>query len=260
MTTLGLNRGSTVMLHASYRAIGQVVGGPPVVVQALLDVLSPVGTLVMYVGWENCPYMLPDATPDLQALYVAEHPPYDPTIARAVRDHGVLAECVRTWPSALRSAHPDSSFCAIGSQAAWITSDHPFNYGYGRGSPLEKLCQLGGQVLMLGAPLDTVTLLHYAEHMAELPGKRVIQYRAPILNNGETVWVELEEFDTGNPVVDADYTFEGIVGDYLASGKGRVGTIGYAKSHLFDAADIASYGRTWLEGRFGSRSMADGTQ
>jgi aminoglycoside 3-N-acetyltransferase len=52
---LGIKIGATIMLHASVRAIGWIVGGPDVVIQALLDVLSAQGTLMMYVGWENSP-------------------------------------------------------------------------------------------------------------------------------------------------------------------------------------------------------------
>ena len=72
--------------------------------------------------------------------------------------------------------------------------------GMAMGSPLEKVVQAGGRVLMLGAPLDTVALLHYAEHVAKIPDKRVRRYRR--LMPGP-VWVDFEEFDTGDPVHDA---------------------------------------------------------
>lgn len=49
---LGLRPGQLIMLHASVCAIGWIVGGPDVVLDALLDVLTPSGTLMMYVGWE----------------------------------------------------------------------------------------------------------------------------------------------------------------------------------------------------------------
>ena len=40
-------------------------------------------------------------------------------------------------PEALRSDHPDAGVVAIGPMAQWITADHPFQYGYGEGSPFE---------------------------------------------------------------------------------------------------------------------------
>jgi aminoglycoside N3'-acetyltransferase len=48
---------------------------------------------------------------------------------------------------------------------------------------LAKLLDARGKVLLLGASFETMTLLHYAEHMARLPKKRVIRYREPLLVN-----------------------------------------------------------------------------
>lgn len=251
---LGVSAGQVLMVHSSVRAVGSIVGGPNTIIQALLDVLTPAGTLIMYVGWQEAPTDISDWPEAVRALFYQEHPPYDPRTSRAVRDHGILVECFRTWPGVIRSAHPDCSMAAIGAKAEWVTAAHPFMYGYGIGSPLHKLCELGGFVLMLGAPLDTITLLHYAEDRAALPDKRVKQYRCPILSAGQTVWVDLEEYDTSDTVIDAHYEFDQIARDYLATGEGRTGLIGRAQSYLFEAANIAGFGIQWLESRFGNLS------
>jgi aminoglycoside 3-N-acetyltransferase len=39
------------MLHASVKAIGWVVGGPDIILEALLDLLTPAGTLMMLVSY-----------------------------------------------------------------------------------------------------------------------------------------------------------------------------------------------------------------
>ena len=248
LTALGMAAGQIVMVHASVKAIGKIMGGPNVVVQALLETLAPAGTLMMYVGWEDIPDFIADLPQAIQQEYYAEHPPFDPRIARAVRDHGILAEIARGWPGAQRSLNPEASIAAIGAQAEWITQDHPLNYGYGAGSPLEKLVEARGQVLMLGAPLDTLTLLHYAENRARMRHKRVIRYPCPILREGERVWVEIEDYDTGEP--HGDYTFEEIARAYLALGKSHQGTVGNAPSYLFDARDLSPFAIAWLEQRF----------
>lgn len=249
---LGIVAGQVLMVHSSVRAVGPVLGGPNTIIQALLDVLTPSGTLLMYVGWEHAPSEINTFPPDVQALFFDAHPPYDPRTARAVRDHGILVECFRTWPNVVRSAHPDCSMAAWGAHADWLVADHPFMYGYGVGSPLHKLCAINGNVLMLGAPLDTITLLHYAEDRAILPDKRVKRYQCPILEHGKKIWVELEEFDTSEPVINAPYDFDQIALDYLATGKGQTDTIGRAQSYLFQANDLAQFGIDWLEQRFGS--------
>ena len=139
---------------------------------------------------------------------------------------------------------------AIGARAEWITALHPFQYGYGEGTPFERIVVGGGRVLMLGAPLDTITLLHHAEHKAALPDKRIHRYRRLMPGPDGPVWVAFEEFDTGDPVsarLPSD-CFERIARDHLAAGHGRQGTVGLATSFLFDAAELVAFGVRWLEG------------
>jgi len=249
---LGVTAGQTVMLHASVKAIGWIVGGPNVVIQALLDVLEPEGTLMMYVGWEDAPYNLAEWPEDWQRAYLAECPPFDPATSRAYRKWSILTEYLRTWPGVFRSNHPDGSFAAVGALARWITENHPMQYGYGPGSPLAKLCEVKGKVLLLGAPFNTITLLHYAEHMAKVPNKRIVHYKMPVLRDGQRVWVDIEEFDTCRGIVaDAEEYFKTIVHEYLSSGKGSSGKIGAAQSYFFDAAGLAEFSIQWLEKTFG---------
>jgi len=250
---LGIAAGQTVMLHASVRAIGWIVGGPDVVIQALLDVLGHSGTLMMYVGWEDSPYHLAEWPKDWQRAYLEECPPFDPATSRAYRKWSILTEYLRTWRGAFRSTHPDASFAAVGALARWITENHPLQYGYGPGSPLAKLCEAKGKVLLAGAPFGTITLLHYAEHMAKVPKKRIVHYKMPILRDGQRVWVEIEEFDTCGGILPGAEEYSQIIPrEYLLSGRGCSGKIGAAQSYLFDAADLNEFTIKWLEKKFGT--------
>ena len=76
-----------------------------------------------------------------------------------------------------------------------------------------------------------------------------MRYSYPVLRDGEKVWIDVEDFDTGDP--HDDYSFEGIAQDYLAAGNGRQGKVGDADTYLFDAADLVRYAINWLEERFG---------
>jgi aminoglycoside 3-N-acetyltransferase len=237
LVSLGLRRGDLAMVHAGLRSVGPVVGGVNVLIQALLDVVGPDGTLTAYVDFE--PFYDEDDPPE-------DAPAFDKRIAHAARDHGILHETMRNWPGALRSDHPDAGVVAIGRLAEWITERHPFQYGYGPGTPFERIVEAGGRVLMIGAPLDTVTILHHAEHIARIPGKRIVRYRRRMPGG---VWTDFEEFDTGDPV--ADYLpidcFQQIGEAYLASGRGASGTVGAARSHLLDAPDLVRFAVEWLE-------------
>lgn len=190
LASLGVHQGDNLMVHASVRSVGPVIGGANVIVQALLDAVGPYGTLTAYVDFE----------PFFEGTNELEIPVFDKRIARAARDHGILHETMRTWPGSLRSDHPDAGVVAIGALAEWITADHSFHYGYADGSPFDKIVKANGRVLMLGAPLDTVTLLHYAEHKARIPDKRIRSYRRLMPSANRPFWIHFEEFDTTNPI------------------------------------------------------------
>ncbi len=248
---LGVRPGQAVMLHVSVRAIGWIVGGPDVVLDALLDVLTPEGTLMMYVAWEDRTDDMLAWCAERRAAYVAECPPFDPERSRANRRWSILTEYLRTRPGAFRSANPGASMAAIGARARRLTENHPLDYGYGPGSPLAKLCEIGGQVLQVGVPAETATLLHYSEHVADVPGKRIVRTPVPIMKDGQRIWIEIEEFDTGAGIVDwhEDYLAV-IVNEYLATGKARSGMVGAARAHLFDALDLHHYAVGWMERTF----------
>lgn len=247
LAALGLEAGQTVMMHGSFKSLGGLMGGPNTVIDSLLDVLGEQGTLMMYVGWNDMPDFY-DIPPDEQPLYRQHHPPFDPLTARAVRDHGILADCLRTWPNVRRSLNPEASMAAVGRQADEITRDHPLNFGYGLGTPLHRLSEWGGKVLILGSPVSTVTLLHHAEALANMRHKNLVRHHCPILRDGKTVWVEMDDFDTSEP--HGAYSFRQIMTDYLVTGAGQRGKVCDATSYLFDAPDVVRFATTWLEERF----------
>jgi aminoglycoside 3-N-acetyltransferase len=211
-----------------------------VLAQALFDAVGPDGTVCAYIDIELC-YEEDDDPADI--------PVFDKRIAQSARDHGILHETLRNWPGTLRSDHPDAGVIANGRLANWLTAEHPLQYGYGERSPYEKIVAAGGKVLMIGAPLDTITLLHHAEHLANIPEKRVRRYRRRMPSEDGPVWVDFEEFDTCDPVASylPDNVFERIAQDHLAAGFGREGRIGRAVSYLFDAAELVRFGVDWLE-------------
>jgi aminoglycoside 3-N-acetyltransferase len=256
---LGLSSGQTVMLHASVKNVGWVVGGPDVVLDAILEVLTASGTLMMLASWEDNPYDLARWPKERQDAYLRDCPAYDPERSRADRkEMGVLTEYLRTRAGSHRSRHP-FSYVALGHQAQWITDGHPWQYNNGPGSPLAKLCSLSGVVLLLGSPIGSVTVLHHAEHLANVPNKQVDRYRMPVLQDGQRVWMDFEEYDTTEGIVDwPDNYFETIVKDYLKVGNGRVGRVGAAESYLFEAKPLVAFGIEWMEEHFDRESRQQG--
>lgn len=253
LRTLGVAAGQTVMLHASVRAIGWVLGGPRVVLEALLDVLSPGGTLMMLASWEGAPYRMERWPAAQQAACLAECPAFDPATSPAAhREMSILAEYLRTWPGAHRSEHPLASFVAVGERARWLTASQPLHYPHGPESPLARLCAAGGKVVVLGATLSHLTLLHHAEHLADVPHKRLDRYSMPVLQDGQRVWVAIEEYDTTDGIADfgSDDYFLDIGQAYVASGKGRKAHVGSAAAYLFDADDLKQFAVGWMEAHY----------
>ena len=117
---------------------------------------------------------------------------------------------------------------------------------------LEKPSLAARASAMLGAPLDTMTIVHYAEHLANIP-HRIIRYEAPLLIDGRTEWRAFEEYDTsespGEPGELPHDHIGQIVEAFLATGKGQRGTIGAAPSVLVPGREIVGFAVDWLESR-----------
>jgi aminoglycoside 3-N-acetyltransferase len=101
---VGVKAGDVLVVHASYRAVGPIEGGPSGLIQVLLGILGATGTLVM---------------PAMSASQRTD--PFDPSKSETWQ-MGILAEMFWQTPGLLRSSHPTSSFAAHGPQAAEINA------------------------------------------------------------------------------------------------------------------------------------------
>jgi aminoglycoside 3-N-acetyltransferase len=98
---------------------------------------------------------------------------------------------------------------AVGPLADTLVAGHLYDDAYGGGTPYARLVELGDQVLMLCAPLDTVTLVHHAEAVTEGPGKRRVSYRCPVLEGGERVWRTFSDINTSEGAL----PYERVIGE-----------------------------------------------
>jgi aminoglycoside 3-N-acetyltransferase len=258
LSQLGIRSDDTVMVHAAMSRVGRLLNGPDALIGALLDTVGHEGTILAYTDWDAEYHELLDADGRVPDAWRDHIPGFDPAASRAVRENGILAEFIRTTPGALRSENPGASVAAIGAAARRLTADHPLDYGYGEGSPFARLVELQGKVLMVGAPLDTMTLLHHAEHLARIPGKRLVRQEVPFVTPTGVRWRFSEEFDTAQPVVEGlpDDYFAHIVETYLETGQGRQGKVGEAHAVLVDAAPICAFAVAWLERNAGGATTA----
>ena len=248
LRALGLGAGMLVLVHSSLSAMGWVCGGSVAVIAALREVLGSTGTLVMPAHstdlgepseWENPP------APESWWPVIREHmPAFDP-VHTPTRSMGIIAETFRKQRGVLRSAHPQVSFCACGPLAQRIASNHSMPYGLGEHSPLARIYDLHGFVLLLGVDHGNNTSMHLAEYRATFPSKRVIRQGAPISDSDSRKWTTYEDID-----IDSS-DFDRIGEDLLKSDAGHVvrrGRIGLASCQLMPQRDVVDFAVAWIEG------------
>ncbi len=149
LRALGVREGGVLLVHTSFRAVRPVDGGPLGLIRAIRAALGPTGTLVM-------PTMT-DGTTWFDARS-------SPTEAM-----GITAELFWRQPGVLRSTHPGGSFAAEGPLAARICAPQPLSPPHGPDSPVGRVHELDGQVLLLGVTHSESTTLHLAEALAGVP-------------------------------------------------------------------------------------------
>ena len=170
---LRVREGATLLVHCSFSRTGPVEGGPGGLIAALRSALGPDGTLVM-----------PSMSSDDDHVF---DPPTTPCPSM-----GVVADTFRRLPGVLRSDSPHA-FAAVGPAAAEVTAPHPIDPPHGADSPVGRVHDLDGQVLLLGVGHDANTTVHLAENLA---GAR---YRLPhhvtLLRDGRPVRFDYLEID-----------------------------------------------------------------
>lgn len=245
---LGVRTGDLLMVHASMRATGPVEGGADGLIDALQSAVGPAGTLLVNVGAEDLWAWVNEHPEPERAALLQGAEPFDPMLTPADPDNGVLAEVFRVRPGTVLSNHPEGRFGACGRLAVRLVSDVPWDHYYGPDSPLDRFVQENGRVLRLGADRDTVTLLHYAEYLADLPAKREVRrHRLVVGDDGPELRV-VECLDDSEGIVDypaGDY-FELILDDYLCSVPVPIGLVGGATAELIDGGDMVHFATTWM--------------
>ena len=241
---VGLCGGDSVIVHTSLGQIGYVCGGAQTVIEALIEVVGQDGTIMMPTqSWKNL-------DPETGVHWDADKadwdvirenwPAYDKTIT-PTNTMGAVAEMFRSWPGALRSDHPARSVAAWGKNAGYFTEDHDLSNIFGDTSPVGKLYELDGKVLLIGVDHDKNTSLHLADVRAEYPSKHNCVEHSAVMENGKRVWKAYETlFVDGEDFVDIGAAFE--AGHTVKRQK-----LGNAELRLMKQRELVDFAVEWIE-------------
>ncbi|MDF2718702.1 MAG: aminoglycoside N3-acetyltransferase [Paenibacillus sp.] len=112
----------------------------------------------------------------------------------------------------------------------------------GERSPLARIYEAEGRVLLLGVGHGNNTSLHLAEIRADFPGKREMNAKAPIIRDGIREWASFRELDYDSS------DFEAIGRDFAKdTGLVRSGRIANATAMLMPQKPLVDYGVRWME-------------
>lgn len=210
---LGVREGGILLVHTAFRAIGPVEGGPRGLIAALREVQGPDGTLVMP-SWSG-----------------RDDEPFDPQRDPASASLGVVADAFWREPGARRSNHP-FAFAAIGPAADRILADPLPIPPHRAESPVGRVHELDGEVLLLGINHDSDTTVHLGELLAGVP------YRTPkhvtVQRDGRAVRIDYGENDH------CCERFALVDGWLRAAGWQKEGPVGHGQARLARSRDIVA--------------------
>jgi aminoglycoside N3'-acetyltransferase len=208
---LGVEPGMVLLVHTSFSEVGPVEGGPDALIEALLEVLGPDGTLVMP-SWTD-----------------EDDQPFDPASPSARAHLGIVADVFWRRPDVLRGGHV-FAMAARGPRAEYITGAPLVLPPHAQDSGVARVHELDGWVLLLGVDHDANTTIHLAEALAGVP------YRVPkyctILRDGQPARVDYGEIDH----CCQNFT---LAGEWLTErGLERRGRLGHATARLSRCSDV----------------------
>ncbi len=174
LRALGVRSGGVLLVHTSFRAVRPIEGGPLGLIDALRSALGSEGTLVM-----------PSWTGD-------DEVPFDPASTPAAEDLGTTADLFWRQPGVVRSDH-SQAFAAIGPRAEAIVKTPLPLPPHVPDSPVGRVHDFDGQVLLLGVGHDADTSLHLAELIAKVPYG--IPRHCMVRQDGKRVRIDYREND-----------------------------------------------------------------
>lgn len=155
---LGVKTGDSIFIHASIRSIGYIQGGPKSVVDAILDVIGPEGTL---------------AAPAFNFCHeIQDNPIIDPMNDKS--EMGSITQAVQKIPGACRSIAYRHSVSAYGPHAEQICNTPDDVSPFSMEGSFGQLLDIDADILLIGVAYTHCTCGHFAEFLNDVPYRQVL--------------------------------------------------------------------------------------
>lgn len=178
---LGVAEGDVIMVHSSLSSFGYVDGGVETVIAALLEAIDEKGTLMMpsygdFKGGEYGKVLSNSIIFDVRA---------------SPSKMGLITDKFWRMPNVRRSIHPTHCTAALGKLRDQLVSGHEFcQHSCGYGTPLWRLKEAGGKILLIGVDHRVNTFIHTVEDTGPTPSTSSMLFKPRVVDyNGDAVTV-----------------------------------------------------------------------
>ena len=133
------------------------------------------------------------------------------------------------------------TFAAWGKHAEFIIKNHELTADLGEDSPLARIYELNGKILLVGVSHENNSSLHLAEYRSDYPGKQYKLNGSAMLIDNERNWVQWKELDLN---ID---DFEQLGKDFETKIDYNPGKVGLAETRLLSQRGIVDFAIEWFE-------------
>lgn len=195
LEVLGIQKGMVLLVYANTSRLGHLIGGTQIIIEALMELAGYEGTIIM-------PTFTPQLLdPSCQKRRVnqmywnkvrSSALAFNRKLTPPVDDEALIHQFLKN-EGVIRSYHPLYSFAAWGKYAKIICDKHPLHFGLSKDSPLGKMVEFNGYVVMLGCDYEDCSFFQLARYNNEHVPIRIL--RAPIENNHKVLWKDMLDLD-----------------------------------------------------------------
>jgi len=163
LESIGITGGDGLLVHSAVQFLGKPEGGVGVYLDGIQAVIGPGGTVVVPTFNFDFPI----------------NREFDPGETPS-KGMGSFSEYIRKLPGSRRSLHPMQSVACYGYFAEDLASRDTAS-AFDPGSVYDRMLELNFKLLLLGADIQSVSMLHYSEQRARVPYRYWKEFTGQVL-------------------------------------------------------------------------------